>query len=83
MRYQFTPRANTTQVDIERAKKACLKHGAKRVKVDFPQMDWGRGTNQPLTVRFSVEDDASAALIAEEYGTEEAFVWNMTEKHYA
>lgn len=88
-RYQFTPRAHVSHVDLDRARKAAsLPEFISHVREAFPIMDGGtngkawRGTNQPRTIAFSAADDAMALIVAQRYGQEDAYVWNITEARY-
>lgn len=87
-RYQFNPRANVDSVDLTLARQAAAKGGGKNIREAFPMMgskttpEW-RGTNQPRTITFTAVNDDDARRVGEIYGSDTAFIWNITELHYA
>ena len=93
MRYQFEPRANMPNINLDKAREAAAQNGATHIQERFPILyetgadgypvsPWV-GTNQPRTIRFSADSDEVAKAICLAYDIEQAFVWNLTERHYA
>lgn len=73
-RYQFWSRGHIASMDTDSAISAAKGNGGKHVRVCYPLMSWGIGSNQPLTVSFTAIDDTHAKSIAEAFGEDDAFV---------